>query len=216
LSHFVCLVDFTNRNPAMSLSPEQTKAVASWVAAGDSLAVIQKKLAEQFKVSMTYMDVRFLVDDLGLELKNAAPTSLDPKADLGKARPVGPGQPEKKGGLLNKLKKVVGAGSNEEAVLDDPASIAGEADLEPGLADDLADAAPAGAGSVKVEIDRLVRPGAVVSGSVTFSDGTAGKWAMDQHGRLMLDTGKKGYQPSPGDVEVFQRELSTQLQRHGF
>jgi len=71
-------------------------------------------------------------------------------------------------------------------------------------------------GSVKVEIDRLVRPGAVVSGSVTFSDGTAGKWAMDQHGRLMLDTGKKGYQPSPGDVEVFQRELSTQLQRHGF
>ena len=53
----------------MPLSPEQKQAVAAWVAAGDSLAVIQKKLSEQFKLSLTYMDVRFLVDDLGLELK---------------------------------------------------------------------------------------------------------------------------------------------------
>ena len=56
----------------------------------------------------------------------------------------------------------------------------------------------------------------MVSGSVTFSDGTAGKWALDQYGRLMLDTPKKGYQPSQADVQAFQRELSTQLQRHGF
>src|SRR5664280_1379098 len=70
----------------MSLSPEQTQAVASWVAAGDSLSVIQKKLSEQFKVSMTYMDVRFLVDDLGLELKNAVKSSVEAKADLTKAR----------------------------------------------------------------------------------------------------------------------------------
>jgi hypothetical protein len=32
----------------------------------------------------------------------------------------------------------------------------------------------------------------------------------------MLDTGKKGYQPPASDVQAFQRELSTQLQRHGF
>jgi transposase len=210
----VCLVDRINRLPSMPLSPEQTKAVASWVAAGDSLAAIQKKLLEQFKVSMTYMDVRFLVDDLGLELKNAAQTTVDPKADLAKARPVAPTQPEKKGGLLDKLKKAVGAGGGDEALPDDSAAMPEEAGFEAG--DELADAAPAGTGSVKVEIDRLVRPGAVVSGNVTFSDGTAGKWAMDQYGRLMLDTGKKGYQPSPADVQIFQRELSTQLQRHGF
>ena len=120
----------------MPLPPEQTKAVASWVAAGDSLAAIQKKLAEQFKVSMTYMDVRFLVDDLGLELKNAAPTSLDPKADLGKARPVGPSLPEKKGGLLDKLKKAVGAGGDDESESNDPAAMVDEAGLEPEPADD--------------------------------------------------------------------------------
>ena len=199
----------------MPLSPEQTKAVASWVAAGDSLAVIQKKLSEQFTVSMTYMDVRFLVDDLGLELKNAARSSVEAKVDLAKARPAGPAQPEKKGGLLDKLKKVVGAGGNEPAEAD-----AQDAVLEePGLDEDLADnpgAAPAGPGGVKVELDRVVRPGAVVSGSVAFSDGTAGKWAMDQYGRLMLDTGKKGYQPPAEDVQAFQAELSAQLQRHGF
>jgi hypothetical protein len=199
----------------MPLSPEQTQAVASWVAAGDSLAVIQKKISAQFKVSMTYMDVRFLVDDLGLELKNAAKSSGEAKVDLTKARPGGPAQPEKKGGLLDKLKKVVGAGGDDAAEVGDQDAMEEEPGLEAEPADDLA-AAAAGPGGVKVELDRVVRPGSVVSGTVTFSDGTAGKWAMDQYGRLTLDTGKKGYQPPASDVQAFQRELSTQLQRHGF
>jgi hypothetical protein len=55
-----------------------------------------------------------------------------------------------------------------------------------------------------------------VSGNVTFSDGVTGKWALDQHGRLMLDTPTKGYQPTPADVQAFQRELQVQLQRQGF
>ena len=88
--------------------------------------------------------------------------------------------------------------------------------MEAEPAEDLAAASPAGQGGVKVELDRVVRPGAVVSGTVTFSDGTAGKWALDQYGRLMLDTGKKGYQPPADDVQEFQRELSIQLQHHGF
>ena len=46
----------------MSLTPEQKTALASWVAAGDGLSVVQKKLSEQFQVSMTYRDVRFLLD----------------------------------------------------------------------------------------------------------------------------------------------------------
>jgi hypothetical protein len=196
----------------MSLSPEQTQAVASWVAAGDSLSVIQKKLAEHFKVSMTYMDVRFVVDDLGLELKSAVKTSVDAKVDLSKARPVAPTQPEKKGGLLQKLKKAVGAGGGEAEEVDAPEAMVEEPGLEEEPVDDLG----AGPGGVKIDLDRVVRPGAVASGSVTFSDGTAGKWALDQFGRLMLDTGKKGYQPPAEDVQAFQRELSAQLQRHGF
>jgi hypothetical protein len=58
---------------SMTLTPEQKQSVSQWVAAGDNLYAVQKKLVEQFKVSMTYMDVRFLVDDLNLQLIDAKP-----------------------------------------------------------------------------------------------------------------------------------------------
>src|SRR5262245_30103652 len=57
----------------MSLTPEQKATVSAWIAAGDNLSAVQKKLREQFQISMTYMDVRFLVDDLNLTLKDPAP-----------------------------------------------------------------------------------------------------------------------------------------------
>ena len=70
----------------MSLTPEQSAAVSSWVAAGDNLSVIQKKLREQFNVALTYMDVRFLVDDLNLQLKDP-PKKVD-ASDVSKAQPA--------------------------------------------------------------------------------------------------------------------------------
>ena len=60
----------------MELTTEQTAAIRGWIDAGDSLSDVQKKLADEFSVSMTYMDVRFLVDDLGVALKDTeAPRS---------------------------------------------------------------------------------------------------------------------------------------------
>jgi hypothetical protein len=53
----------------MNLSEEDKKSVASWVAEGASLAEVQRRLKEELGVSVTYMDVRFLVDDLKLQLK---------------------------------------------------------------------------------------------------------------------------------------------------
>jgi len=201
----------------MSLSPEQKQIVASWVAAGDNLSAVQKKLADQFKVSMTYMDVRFLVDDLGLELKNPAPSA--DASDVTKAAAKSPARPEpprpEKKGLMDRLKEKVGLTEPDDD--DDvtmPAEEAFEDDEVPPPTP-LPPEAP-GASKVTVEVDRIVRPGAVVSGTVSFSDGVKGKWALDQLGRLMLDTGTPGYQPSAPDVQAFQRELTRQLQRHGF
>ena len=57
----------------MPLTPEQKTAVSAWVTAGDNLSAVQKKLSEQFQISLTYRDVRFLVDDLDLALKDPAP-----------------------------------------------------------------------------------------------------------------------------------------------
>jgi hypothetical protein len=194
----------------MSLSPEQKQTVATWVAAGDNLSAVQKKLTEQFKVSMTYRDVRFLVDDLNLELKDPAP-KVD-TSDVSKTPAPAPRAPEKKG-MIDQLKEKVGMA---------PGAIQ-EDDLPPeNMPEDLPEGAeefapePTGAGNVAVELDRLVRPGFMVSGSVTFSDGVNGKWALDQQGRLMLETPQKGYQPVAADVQAFQRELQMQLQRQGF
>src|SRR4051812_7201471 len=106
----------------MQLTPEQKQAVASWVAAGDNLSAVQKKLADHFKISMTYRDVRFLVDDLNLALKDAAPkvdASDVTKAAAAKtpaaAREAGP---EKKG-FLDKAKEKLGLGKSGEAEVED-------------------------------------------------------------------------------------------------
>ena len=51
-------------------SDEQKKEIASWVADGIGLSDIQKKINTDFGIVMTYMDVRFLVDDLNLTLQD--------------------------------------------------------------------------------------------------------------------------------------------------
>jgi len=202
----------------MTLSPEQKAAVASWIAAGDNLSTVQKKLSEEFKISLTYRDVRFLVDDLELELKDPAP-KVDVTDVTKAAAPVGgvpsprnpAANPPEKKGMLDKLKEKVGLGSGDDQQADDEDELPADEFPE----DEGVPAAPA-AGGVTLEIDRIVRPGFAISGTVTFSDGVSGKWALDQYGRLMLDTGQPGYKPSMPDVQAFQRELQMQLQRHGY
>ena len=195
----------------MTLTPEQKAAVSAWIAAGDNLSTVQKKLSEQFKLALTYRDVRFLVDDLNLELKDPAPKvdASDVTKAAAPAPRLAPPAPEKKG-MLDKLKEKVGLGGSCN---DDEDELPNEdyPEEEP-----LPEAPPAGASNVTIDIDRLVRPGAVISGSVTFSDGVSGKWALDQYGRLMLDTGQPGYKPTAPDVQAFQQQLQLALQRQGY
>ena len=57
----------------MSLNEGQKKQVADWIQQGLKLADIQKKLAAELGVTMTYMEVRFLMDDLKLMPKDVLP-----------------------------------------------------------------------------------------------------------------------------------------------
>ncbi|MEY4489017.1 MAG: hypothetical protein RIQ79_1525 [Verrucomicrobiota bacterium] len=170
----------------MSLSPEQAATVSTWIAAGDNLSAVQKKLREQFQISMTYMDVRFLVDDLNLTLKDPAPkadASDVTKAKAAAAPAVPAGSP--------------GAGAEDPLPEED--------------------ALPPGPGSVSVDVDGVTLiPGAICSGSVTFSDGVTGKWIVDQTGRPgFTSISQPGYRPTPEDAQVFMRELDAALQRKG-
>ena len=71
------------------------------------------------------------------------------------------------------------------------------------------------AGGVSVEVDRLVQPGALASGDVSFSDGVTAKWMLGQDGRLALEASKEGYQPIQEDVQEFQNQLREKLKHMG-
>jgi hypothetical protein len=74
---------------------------------------------------------------------------------------------------------------------------------------------PVGAGKVSVTVDALARPGALVSGGVTFSDGQSAVWYLDQMGRLGLAPRQQGYKPAAADLQSFQQALEAELSKMG-
>ena len=161
----------------MNLDESQKATIAEWVAEGLKLSDIQSRIQESFGISLTYMDARFLIDDLELELKDQ-PKPVD--KDLRNAPPPPPAPPEE-----------------------------APAEMSPGPEE-------IPAGGVSVSLDKLYKPGAVVSGQVVFSDGQDAEWALDQMGRLSLNAAVEGYQPPETDLQDFQQKLSSLLQKQGF
>jgi hypothetical protein len=152
------------------------QAVAGWVAEGVDLATLQVRIRESFNQPLTYMEVRFLIDDLGLEL-------IDPKAQ-----------------------KADATAAAESADAKTEATPAAEDAIEPEVMD----------GGVHVEVDGITRPGSVISGTVTFSDGKSMGWQLDAMGQLGLIPGNEpDYRPSAEDISAFQSELQSVLSKKG-
>lgn len=178
----------------MVLNDEQKQQVATWVRDGLGLAEVQRRLESEFGLRSTFMEVRFLVDDLDLSLIDPAPPKQPEPAATAQQHPA------------------AGAAGA-------PVPQPGDAELEE---DPYADEDPfggeiPGGGSATVSIDPVQRPGALVSGTVIFSDGESMGWQLDQMGRLGLIPGKtEGYRPSEPDIAAFQVELQKVLQRQGF
>jgi len=61
--------------------------------------------------------------------------------------------------------------------------------------------------SVSVGLDQVAIPGAMVSGTITFSDGERGRWMIDTMGRPSIDPETPNYQPTQTDLEDFQVKL---------
>ena len=164
----------------MNLDEAQRKTVAEWIGQGLKLSEIQTRLASDLGLTMTYMQVRLLVDDLKLTPKDPEPT------------------------------KAV------ESVLSAPDVSGRPAPRPPAPAMSKPGQPPIGQGRVSVSVDQLARPGALVSGKVTFSDGNTAAWQLDQAGRLGLVPQQPGYRPPDSDVEQFQMALETELSKAGF
>ena len=55
---------------AKKLTDDQVGVIAQWAADGAQLADIQKRMEDEMEIRLTYMDTRFLVLDLGIEIRN--------------------------------------------------------------------------------------------------------------------------------------------------
>ena len=158
----------------MELSDAQKVAITKWIQEGRSLADVQRLLREDLEISMTYMDVRFLVDDLDIEVAKKEPEP-----------------PE--------LSEVEAA----EEVTAEP--------VEAELVDEGSN------GAVTVDVDAIMRPGSLVSGTVVFSDGVSLTWQLSAAGQLGLIPGEDPeYRPSPDDLQSFQKQLEEILRKKGY
>ncbi len=157
----------------MNLDENQRQRVTAWILQGAKLSEIQSRLAEEFGLRFTYMEVRLLVDDLKLTPKDPEPPKNVELPPAAAPKATGP------------------------------------KDATP-------TAEPPPPGKVSVNVDQLTRPGAIVSGKVTFSDGQTADWHLDQTGRLGVVPKQQGYKPSAPDVQQFQMALEKEISRIGF
>jgi hypothetical protein len=70
---------------ASKLTPEQIAALKQKAAEGATMSDLQRHMKEEFGISITYMDTRFLILDLGIELIEEP--KEEPKAEE-KAAPI--------------------------------------------------------------------------------------------------------------------------------
>ena len=167
------------------LTKEQEQAVRKWAEDGANLNEIQSRLKTEQDVTLTYLDARMLVIELGLKLQEKkidAPREEKKEAAL-------PPQPQ---------------GAAEDFGEDEA--------IEPEV---MPPQGQAGAGKATVSLDQIAIPGMAASGKVTFSDGKIASWYLDQMGRLGMKAPEPGYTPPAADIPVFQRELDLALQRAG-
>jgi len=171
----------------MSLTDEQKKQVATWIEAGAKPADVQSRLEAEFGLRVTYMEVRFLIDDLKVMPKDPTP----PPVAKPEQEPVVAQAPE-----------AAGVPADEE--LEGEAPFAADGDAE------------AAASKVAVKVDSITRPGAMVSGSATMSDGKKVDWYLDQYGRLGMVPPEPGYRPAQSDLAEFQAALEKELMKQGY
>ena len=57
----------------MDLDEKQRQAITKWINDGLKLSEIQKRMETDFGMRMTYLEVRLLIDDLKLKLKDPPP-----------------------------------------------------------------------------------------------------------------------------------------------
>ncbi len=172
-----------------NLTPEQLAQVEQWAANGATLNDVQSRLKDELGITLTYLEARLLMVDVGVRIKDKPreQPKPEPAAPAPEAPPSAEGQAE--------VPEEYGDGFD---VMPEGEAVAGPGNL------------------VTLTADQITAPGALISGKVTFSDGQTATWGLDQLGRLALGGAPQGYQPPKGDIPQFQQQLDMIMQRAGF
>lgn len=175
-----------------TLTEPQKQTLRAWLQEGQSLAEIQKRLAGELGVHLTYLELKLAVSELDVLPKDREPAvvpELSPAATAGASgKPLAPTR-----------------GKEVPPTRTQPPAGPAPAPTPP----------PPAPGQVKVTVDQLSRPGTLASGQVQFSDGKKAQWYFDEMGRLGLVTPEPGYRPPAGDIPAFQAALDRELDRLG-
>ncbi|MEM7602058.1 MAG: hypothetical protein AAF357_11670 [Verrucomicrobiota bacterium] len=162
---------------AKSLTENQITTIQQWAEEGAELSDIQKRLASELEIRVTYLETRFLLEDLKIELK--------PKEEP---------EPEE-----DALEEPVSENESED-VLDE---LPPESEL------------PSGDEEVSVAVDKVLRPGALISGRATFAGGKSMAWWLDQMGQLGVDPTEPDFRPNENQLRSFQIALQRTIQESG-
>lgn len=168
-----------------TLSEAQKQTLRTWLQQGLSLAEIQKRLASDLGVHLTYLELKLAVSELDVLPKDQEP-------------PVAPELPKT-------------LATDAPAKTPPPQKGKATPPKEPAQAAP----PPPAPGKVSVTVDQLSRPGTLASGQVQFSDGKKATWYFDEMGRLGLVAPEPGYRPPAGDIPEFQAALDRELSRLG-
>ena len=74
----------------MNLTDQQQEAVKKWVAEGKGVSEIQRLLSSEFGIDMMYIDVRFLIDDIGAQIPSSGENAADSAQEASPVDAEGP------------------------------------------------------------------------------------------------------------------------------
>ncbi len=178
----------------MQVTEDKKKTIGEWIQSGADLGKIQQSLKKEFGLNLTYLDTRFLLGDLGLEvIQEEEEEVTDPEESISE----------------EKDSSAISNGEEPEAKSEEEDSLPGNPEEKE------VDENENQTANVNLTVDSLTQPQCVISGKVTFSDGKGAAWYIDQLGRLGLNPDEEGYNPTQDDLAVFQSELRDVLSKQG-
>ena len=133
---------------------ERDRLIAEKLDEGVSLSDIQKLLANEHDLNITYLDLRLIAADLDVDWQ---------KQDAKRAKP------------------------------------------KPAVDTDLSNTQVSDSGT-SITVNKVVRPGASMSGDVEFASGAKAEWFVDAMGRLGLNPAPGSSKPTESDLQEFQLE----------